>query len=127
MYVVFDHAFSSAENVHALALQFEIYHRHSGVLLQYLNHDWSSMPKKDPDHAYDINRLNMWFAISSILLFVFFVWMMWADFARGWKHLQAEFRRLDLAKTKAAATQELQILQSSPDYQKIQQELQAAE
>ncbi len=85
------------------------------------------MPKRDPDHAHDIIRLNMWFAITSILLFVSFVWMMWQDFGRDWKHFQAEFRRLDLAKTQAAATQEEAGLQTSAEYQKVIQERTAAE
>jgi cytochrome c2 len=84
------------------------------------------MPKRDPDHAWDIFRLNMWFAITSILLFVSFVWMMWQDFGKEWKHFQAEFRRLDLAKTKAAESQEAQALQSNPEYQKVLGEKKAA-
>ena len=85
------------------------------------------MPKRDPDHAHDIFRLNMWFAISSILLFITFVWMMWQDFGKDWKHFQAEFRRLDLAKTRATAAQEEQSLQSNPEYQRVMQEMKTAE
>ena len=85
------------------------------------------MPKRDPDHALDIFRLNMWFAITSILLFISFVWMMWQDFGKDWKHFQAEFRRLDLAKTRVTAAQEAQTLGANPEYQKVDQELKAAE
>jgi mono/diheme cytochrome c family protein len=85
------------------------------------------MPKRDPDHAHDIFRLNMWFAITSILLFISFVWMMWQDFGKEWKHYQAEFRRLDLAKTRVTAAQEAQVLQANPEYQKVLQEMNAAE
>lgn len=83
--------------------------------------------KKDADHAYDINRLNMFFAISSIIMFAFFAWMMWADFSRDWKHYQAEFRKLERLRTAAQETQEEETLAASPEYQKVQQELQAAE
>src|SRR5262245_13887777 len=83
--------------------------------------------KKDADHAYDINRLNMFFAISSIIMFVFFAWMMWADFSRDWKHYQAEFRKLERARTAALESQEEETLSTNPDYQKVQQELAAAE
>ncbi|HEY4490355.1 MAG TPA: hypothetical protein VI958_00090, partial [Acidobacteriota bacterium] len=85
------------------------------------------MPKRDPDHAYEINKLNMYFAISSIIMFLFFIWMMWQDFHRDWKHFQAEFRRLDLAKTRAAAAQEDAQLQNNAEYQQILQQLQTAE
>jgi mono/diheme cytochrome c family protein len=85
------------------------------------------MPKRDPDHAHDIIRLNMWFAIASILLFISFVWMMWQDFGKDWKHYQAEFRRLDLAKTRAAESQETATLKSNPAYQKVLSEIAASE
>ena len=85
------------------------------------------MPKRDPDHASDIFRLNMWFAIASILLFISFVWMMWQDFGKDWKHYQAEFRRLDLAKTRASELQETSTLQSNPEYQKVIAGTKAAE
>ena len=85
------------------------------------------MPKRDPDHAHDIYKLNMWFAITSILLFISFVWMMWQDFGKDWKHFQAEFRRLDLAKTSAAAEEEENSLNSNPEFQKVVQEMKAAE
>lgn len=85
------------------------------------------MAKKDTDHAYDINRLNMFFAISSIIMFLFFAWMMWADFSRDWKHFQAEFRKLERARTAALESQEEQTLSASPEYEKVQQEIQAAE
>jgi mono/diheme cytochrome c family protein len=84
------------------------------------------MPKRDPDHAYDIIRLNMFFALSSILLFGFFMWIMWQDFSRDWKHYQAEFRRLDLAKTEAAARSELEAVRANPEYTQINAELKAA-
>src|SRR5436309_2967543 len=84
------------------------------------------MPKRDPDHAYDILRLNMWFALASILLFVFFMWIMWQDFSRDWKHYQAEFRRLDLAKTDAAVKAELGKLRQTPEYLQVVQQSKAA-
>src|SRR3954467_8453843 len=83
--------------------------------------------KKDADHAYDINRLNMFFGIAGIIMFAFFAWMMWADFSRDWKHYQAQFRKLERARTRVQETQEEQTLASNPEYQKVQQELQAAE
>lgn len=83
--------------------------------------------KKDTDHAYDINRLNMFFALSSIIMFIFFAWMMWADFSRDWKRYQAEFRKLERARTAAMESKEEETLASNPEYQKVQQEIQAAD
>ena len=85
------------------------------------------MPKRDPDHAHDIVRLNMWFAIASILLFISFVWIMWQDFGKGWKHYQAEFRRLDLAKTRASESQEAANLNANPAYVKLLNDINAAD
>ena len=84
------------------------------------------MAKRDTDHAYDINRLNMFFAISSIILFAFFAWMLWQDFNRDWKRTQAEFRRLEKARTKAQIAQESANLEGNPEYVKVSQEMEAA-
>ena len=84
------------------------------------------MAKRDTDHAYDINRLNMFFAISSIILFAFFAWMLWQDFNRDWKRTQADFRRLERARTKAQIAQESANLQGNPEYVKVSQEMDAA-
>jgi mono/diheme cytochrome c family protein len=83
--------------------------------------------KRDTDHAYDINRLNMFFAISSILLFLFFAWMLWQDYDRQWKTFQARFLQLDRAKTTAGEVEELDKLQKDPEYQKVLAELKSAE
>jgi cbb3-type cytochrome oxidase cytochrome c subunit/uncharacterized protein YlxW (UPF0749 family) len=85
------------------------------------------MPKRDIDHAYDINRLNMFFALSSVLLFAFFAWMLWADFDRDWKSYQAKFRRLDRNRTEALEGQEIAALRSNPEYVKVYTELQSAQ
>ncbi len=84
-------------------------------------------PKRDTDHAYDINRLNMFFALTSILLFLFFAWMLWQDYDRQWKTYQAEFLKLERARTTAAEVEELDKLKADPEYQTVLQELKAAE
>src|SRR6185295_9953432 len=84
------------------------------------------MAKKDTDHAYDINKLNMFFAISSIIMFIFFAWMLWQDFNRDWKRVQAQFRRLEKARTASLIQKEESTLQSNPEYAKVQQDLEAA-
>ena len=84
-------------------------------------------PKRDTDHAYDINKLNMFFAICSIVLFLFFAWMLWQDYDRQWKLFQAKFLQLERAKTTAGEVEELDKLKADPEYQTVLQELKTAE
>lgn len=85
------------------------------------------MAKRDIDHAYDINRLNMFFALSSVALFAFFAWILWADFNRDWKGYQAKFRTLERYRTTALQKQEIAALQANPEYVKVISEHKAAE
>ena len=82
--------------------------------------------KKDTDHAYDINKLNMFFALSSIVMFAFFAWMLWQDFNRDWKRVQAQFRRLEKARTASLIQKEETSLQGNAEYTKVSQDLDAA-
>lgn len=58
------------------------------------------MGKEAPGHAYDINYLNVVFAISSIGLLLATIWMIWADYSREWKRYQREFAAIEQAKTR---------------------------
>ncbi|MDQ6894532.1 MAG: c-type cytochrome [Acidobacteriota bacterium] len=64
------------------------------------------MPRKAPaepiDHHYNISRLNRAFLGVGALLAIVFVWMVIADYSRGWKTLQRTFMRLDAKKTREA-------------------------
>ena len=63
--------------------------------------------KKDPalnisqrgDRLYTDNGLHKWFAISSLLLFVFTVWMIVDDYNREWRRYQRGFTRLSVLQT----------------------------
>lgn len=63
--------------------------------------------KKDPalnialrgDRLYETNQLDKWFAISSLLLFVFTVWMVVDDYNREWRVYQRAFNRLSIEQT----------------------------
>ena len=63
--------------------------------------------KKDPalnialrgDRLYETNQLDKWFAISSLLLFVFTVWMVVDDYNREWRVYQRAFNRLSVEQT----------------------------
>ena len=66
--------------------------------------------RKDPalniglrgDRLYEINNLHKWFAISSLLLFGFTVWMIMFDYSREWKQYQRSFNRLSIQQTQQA-------------------------
>ncbi len=51
--------------------------------------------KKSVGHAYNIDFLNVVFAVSNILLLITVVWMVWDDYDREWKNYQRRFVRLE--------------------------------
>jgi cytochrome c2 len=55
-------------------------------------------PEKRPDRHYNFGRMNMVFAVSSLLLLAVTLWMVFADYAQPWKRYQAEFRALERQK-----------------------------
>jgi cbb3-type cytochrome oxidase cytochrome c subunit/predicted nucleic acid-binding Zn-ribbon protein len=65
--------------------------------------------KKDPalniglrgDRLYGIDGLHKWFAIASLLMFVFTVWMIVDDYSREWKQYQRTFNRIQVQRTVA--------------------------
>ena len=61
--------------------------------------------KKSVGHAYNIDFLNVWFAASSVLLFVAVIWMVWDDFDREWKNTQRRFAQLEYQVTRASLQQ----------------------
>ena len=63
--------------------------------------------KKDPalnisqrgDRLYEVDSLHKWFAISSLLMFVFTVWMIFDDYTRDWRQYQRTFNQRRIAQT----------------------------
>lgn len=53
------------------------------------------------DTHYKVSTLNSWFLFSSAFLLVATVWMVVDDWNAPWKKYQAEFRRIDEARTRA--------------------------
>jgi cytochrome c2 len=51
------------------------------------------------DRLYQVINLHKWFAISSLLLFLFTAFMVWVDYARQWKGYQRQFNRMQIEKT----------------------------
>jgi len=56
--------------------------------------------EKRGDRLYEVIALHKWFAISSLLLFLFTVLMVWVDYARQWKSYQRAFTRMQIEHTR---------------------------
>jgi hypothetical protein len=56
--------------------------------------------EKRGDRLYEVQTLHKWFAISSLLLFVFTVGMVLQDYTREWKRYQREFSQLSVQTTR---------------------------
>src|SRR5262249_26837321 len=56
--------------------------------------------EKRGDRLYEGDSLHKWFAISSLLLFLFTIAMVLADYSREWKKYQRDFVRLQIQKTR---------------------------
>src|SRR5437763_1236581 len=54
--------------------------------------------EKRGDRLYQVVNLHKWFAISSLLLFLFTVGMVFVDYAREWKAYQRTFTRMQVDK-----------------------------
>jgi mono/diheme cytochrome c family protein/phage shock protein A len=81
--------------------------------------------EKRGDRLYEINYLHKWFAISSLLLFLFTVAMVLVDYAREWKRYQRAFNRITIERTQ----QDIQKAVSSIDrakYDQLEQQIQQA-
>ena len=57
--------------------------------------------EKRGDRLYEVDLLHKWFAISSLLLFVFTIGMVVADYSREWKKYQRSFVRLQIEKARS--------------------------
>lgn len=73
-----------------------------------------SVPKPPPppkaDRHYRFRSMNVLFAVSSLALLAVTLWMVFADYAKPWKRLQAQFRDMEqemLAEQTEEAEQEL--------------------
>ncbi len=53
------------------------------------------------DTHYHVRKLNLWFAVSSLLLLVAAVWMVLDDWHRPWKRYQRDFRRIEIERARA--------------------------
>lgn len=83
------------------------------------------MSKVAPGHAHNIGRLNVIFAVSSVLLLLATLWMIWFDYSREWKGYQRQFVQMERELT-ARQMQEAQQGINQADLQGVQTQLQEA-
>ena len=58
-------------------------------------------PKRFIDFVYNVDKMNMIFALSSVVLVLSVIWMVWDDYDREWKGFQKEAMALEAFKTEA--------------------------
>ncbi len=61
--------------------------------------------KRVVGHAYNIDFLNVVFAVSSLFVLFTTVWMVWDDYDREWKNYQRDFTLLEVEVTRAGLAQ----------------------
>ena len=52
--------------------------------------------KRAVGHAYNIDFLNVVFAVSSLFVLFTTVWMVWDDYDREWKNYQRDFTAIEM-------------------------------
>jgi len=78
------------------------------------------------DTHYHVRSLNVWFAISSIVLLGSAFWMVIDDWAREWKNHQREFRRIEIRRANEALADDSSVAALAEE-ERLQGELVAAE
>jgi len=82
----------------------------------------------DPhERHYNINKLNVIFAISSIVLLLSLLWMVKEDYDREWKGYQKEFRVLEVEKTRVKYDAASNKLEGEAEYQDLKKQLKEAQ
>ena len=75
---------------------------------------------KNDERYWDINLLNKWFAISSIVFFLFMVWVFIDDNDDEFKDYQREFRKLEIEVTKEKLkNEELEVAGEVENFNKL--------
>jgi len=82
--------------------------------------------EKRNDRLYQATTLHKWFAISSLLLFVFTVVMIMADYSREWKRYQREYSRMSIQRAEQDRTTALRSVDRSK-YNQLRNDLAAAQ
>ena len=75
---------------------------------------------KNDERYWDINLLNKWFAISSVVFLITMVWTFIDDNDDEFKEYQREFRKLEIEKAEEKLTQEKSSIEGEvEDYDKL--------
>lgn len=77
---------------------------------------------ENQERHYNINRLNIIFALTSVILFSSLVWLFWNDYARSWKKYQKEFHELEIEKTRVKYDAASHELEKNEQYQALKQQ-----
>jgi len=78
------------------------------------------------ERHYNISRLNLWFAVSSLLFIVCFVALFAEDYGRDWKQHQYTFRRMQAERLSAEYQEELERIANNEEYQHLTAQLEEA-
>lgn len=78
------------------------------------------------ERYYNISKLNLLFAVVSIVLLVSLIGLFVHDYSREWKKYQQEFRKLEAEKTKSLLAGAETTLKNDPQYQDLLKKIDAA-
>lgn len=78
------------------------------------------------ERHYNINKLNLIFALSSLILLTAIGWLFLKDYSRKWKDYQKEFRVIEVEKSRVKLDKASLDLNENPDYAAILDELEKA-
>ncbi len=78
------------------------------------------------ERHYDVNKLNIIFAISSCVLLVTLLWMLAQDYAREWKDYQRAFRALEIEKTRVKYDAAIHEAKDREEYRALEDQLKGA-
>ncbi|MBI5150434.1 MAG: c-type cytochrome [Candidatus Omnitrophica bacterium] len=78
------------------------------------------------ERHYNIERLNMIFALASCVLLLALVWMVADDYSREWKNYQRDFRALEIEKTRVKYDYAENELKAKEEYRSLGDHLKEA-
>jgi len=81
------------------------------------------LSRKDPESHYNLDKLHFLFAIVAIILLIAIGSLFAKDYDRQWKDYQAQFRTLEIEKTRMKQDAESNALESDSEYQSLLEEL----
>ena len=77
----------------------------------------------DDERHYNINKLNVLFAVSSVALLLALGWLFMDDYSRTWKEHQRDFRAFEVEKTRLKYDGALRQIEKTPEYQALVERL----